>query len=244
MASVGRNAGRGEITVSDRFYTGASPLSMGLIVPCRDSYKRNKSGVTHMSFVRKRLAAVAAIVIVITATVATTETSAAAKPSPRAALRAYLARMRVTGAQASLGLNFTDTGLYFAKSATDITNGSRGDSRDAVQMLSKATQHLQLALTNLQDVKPPEGLSGPQSSLKSGLRLAMRSDDSLSTALEKGDPVNGGVAYATTAGKFADAEDRVGEWRDELIVQLRRQAVTVPLWVKRLGHELTPESQP
>jgi hypothetical protein len=89
-------------------------------------------------------------------------------------------------------------------------------------------------------VRPPTELSGPHASFVRALRLQV----SLARSVENFSASDDLQAARDKADRLGpEITDLERHWRDEVIKRLRRAGMTVPVWVKKVGADVSTASR-
>ncbi len=185
----------------------------------------------------KTLLLVAAAALLGLVGVASQARAATPKPTVAAQLNAYLKAMQRPATAMESAYSKADNAVFYFNEYQKY-----GDVcscwPDMVEMLQKGRDIAVSTLPALAKVKAPATMKGPHALFVAATRTFIKNEQAAKNAAAPGPPDDGipnediWIAAAKGQTFLQQAE---ANWRQELIVQLRRAKITVPLWVKQVG---------
>jgi hypothetical protein len=150
--------------------------------------------------------------------------------TPSSELQAYMTRMRAAVVQIGSERRRAE-GAFLLYDAV----GSQNDLSSLLKLVQKKAA---LAAATAARVKPVRSMRGPHATIVAAVRSLATEAGKAAAKVDAADTSTSLdidlVRIDIDSARSSTAE-REAYWRDELVVQLRRLRVTVPLWVKQAG---------
>lgn len=169
-------------------------------------------------------------VVATAAFVASAATAATPKPSAATQLRTYLTKVQKPANQIASEDRRVDVAVYAYQQI--------GGPVWLKAPLHQASAGATAAAAALSHVKAPTAMKGPQALLVAGTRTFAAAEGKAADQADAADTTDASALefISIDAGSAQGALQAVEQnWRDELVVQLRRAKITVPLWLKQVG---------
>jgi hypothetical protein len=189
------------------------------------------------------------LVVALLAGATTHARAATPKPSAAAQLNAYLKAMSKPATALAKADNFADTANYFYTQWSDnqFADEAGTDWSDFASEVQRAHDTAVPGAVLVGKVKPPAAMEGPHALLAAQSAAFVKNEQavankagSLDASGWASDPSSEPVKLTVNLGYDAlkaqkNLHQAAANWRQELIVQLRRAQITVPLWLKQVG---------
>ena len=195
------------------------------------------------------LAAVLVIAVLVCGAAGRAYATTPKKPTVAQQLHAYLKAMSKPATALAKAVNFGDTASSFYNQWRDnqFADEAPSDWSDFASEAQKAHDTAVPGAALIGKVKPPAAMKGPHALFTSQALVFVKNEQAVATQAGNldasawvSDPRTEPVKLTVKLGVDAlDAKNSLQRaevnWRQELIVQLRRAQITVPFWVKQVG---------